>query len=76
MKKLEMIGQLADLKEIDYKNTLSISVLLELLIEKNLITRQDFVRKARELEAATLAEIILSRRSQTPVSSSPSQLNP
>ncbi|SEO70130.1 hypothetical protein [Propionispora vibrioides] len=76
MKKLEMIGQLADLKEIDYKNTLSISVLLELLIEKNLITRQDFAQKARELEAATLAEIILSRRSQTPVTSSPSPLNP
>ncbi|CUH94406.1 hypothetical protein P22_0472 [Propionispora sp. 2/2-37] len=62
MKNLDMMAQLADLKDTDYKNTLAISVLLELLVEKNILSRQDFAKKARELEAVTLAEILSARR--------------
>lgn len=55
---VDIIGQLADLKDTDYKNTLAISTLLELLIEKNVFTREEFSHKAGILEKITLKEII------------------
>lgn len=61
---LDIAGQLAELKDVDYKNTLAISVLIELLIEKGLFTRQEFAQKALELESASLAEVIIKRRSE------------
>ncbi|QDR81931.1 hypothetical protein [Sporomusa termitida] len=61
---LDIAGQLADLKDVDYRNTLAIAVLIELLIEKGLFTRQEFMKKSREMESASLAEIILKRRSE------------
>lgn len=61
---LDITGQLAHLKDIDYKNTLAITVLIELLIDKGIFTRQEFTRKAQELESASLAEIIMKRRSE------------
>lgn len=61
---LDIAGQLADLKDVDYKNTLAIAVLIELFIDKGLFTRQEFARKAQELESASLAEIILKRRAE------------
>jgi len=54
---IDIISQLADLKEIDYRNTLAIATLIELIIEKGLCTRQEFTRKAKELDAATVSEI-------------------
>ncbi|HAK72927.1 MAG TPA: hypothetical protein DCP36_03860 [Sporomusaceae bacterium] len=59
---VEVVGQLADLKSVDYRNTLAISVLIDLFIDKGLITRDEFVRKAAELEGETIAEIIMKRR--------------
>ncbi|BBB91723.1 MAG TPA: hypothetical protein PKA28_08835 [Methylomusa anaerophila] len=61
---LDAAGQLADMKDIDYRNTLAISVLIELLIEKGIISRQEFGQKGQELERASLAEIIIKRRSE------------
>jgi hypothetical protein len=62
--KLEIMGQIADLKDIDYRNTLAISVLIELLIEQGLFTRKQFAQKARELETQSWAEL-MSRRKKT-----------
>ncbi|SDF62494.1 hypothetical protein [Sporolituus thermophilus] len=62
MNTIDIIGQIADLKTVDYRNTLAISVLIELLVEKGLFTRQEFAAKAAELEQTSLAEIILKRR--------------
>ena len=59
---VEVVGQLADLKSVDYRNTLAISVLIDLLIDKGMITREEFVRKSAELEGETMAEIIMKRR--------------
>lgn len=64
MDMLDIVGQLADLKDVDYKNTLAIAVLIELLIDKGVFTRQEFTQKAQELESASLAEIIIKRRSE------------
>ncbi|AIF53628.1 hypothetical protein [Pelosinus sp. UFO1] len=59
---INIIGQIADLKDTDYKNTLAISTLLELLIEKNFFNREEFAHKALELENATIREISTLRR--------------
>lgn len=61
---LDIADQLASLKDTDYKNTLAISVLIELFIDKGLFTRQEFSKKALELESASLAEILSKRRSE------------
>ena len=57
MNKLEVIGQIADLKETDYKNTLAIACIIELLIEKGIISRNDISKKAFFLENLTLDQI-------------------
>lgn len=62
MNDIDMIGKIADLKDTDYKNTLAITVLIDLFIEKGLFTREDFAHKSWELEKATLAEITAQRR--------------
>ena len=59
---VNVIGQIADLKDTDYKNTLAITTLLELLIEKNFFSREEFAHKATELENATVREISLQRQ--------------
>jgi hypothetical protein len=59
---LEIAGHIADLKDTDYKNTLAVAVLVELLVDKGVFTREEFALKARELEQASLAEILASRR--------------
>ncbi|HYE82451.1 MAG TPA: hypothetical protein VEG39_09835 [Clostridia bacterium] len=62
MTKLDMISQIADLKEIDYKNTLAITSVIELLIEKGILEKQEVAIKAQFLEDQTMAEIKRSSR--------------
>jgi capsid portal protein len=57
MTKLDIVGQIADMKEIDYKNTLAIASIIELLIDKGVINRNDIALKAHKLENITLDEI-------------------
>lgn len=64
MNSIDLVGQIADLKDTDYKNTLAVAVLIELLIDKGIFSRQEFAQKAREIEQATLTDIIAWRRSQ------------
>ncbi len=48
-----MLGaEIADLKDIDYRNTLAICTLIELLCDRGLICREDFAAKARALDLA------------------------
>lgn len=54
MTKVDIIGQIADLKEIDYKNTLAIASIIEVLIDKGIIDRNDIAKKANDLENMTL----------------------
>jgi hypothetical protein len=62
MNKLDVIGQIADLKEIDYKNTLAITSVIEILIEKGIIDRYEIAEKAQFLENQTLSEIKRNKR--------------
>jgi len=57
MTNLDIVGQISDLKEIDYKNTLAIASIIELLIDKGIINRNDIALKAMKLENMTLDEI-------------------
>ena len=50
------------MKQVDYRNTLAVSTLIDLLLAKGIITREEFARQAAELEDATMAEIIKARR--------------
>ncbi|MBQ8682351.1 MAG: hypothetical protein IJ510_01340 [Selenomonadales bacterium] len=52
-----VFSQIADLKETDYKTTLAITALIELLIQKNLITPQELSREATALEAEAEQEL-------------------
>ena len=56
---IDILGQIADLKEIDYKNMLALAALVELLIDKKIITAQEIAGKTRDLELANLADITL-----------------
>ncbi|GAC41707.1 hypothetical protein [Paenibacillus popilliae] len=47
---VNMVGQLADLKEDQYRLTLALSTLIELLVEKGLVTDADIARKAHEVD--------------------------
>lgn len=59
---LDIFGQIADMKEVDCKNTMAIAVLIDLLIEKGYFTRQEFAAKAEQLGNETLTEILLRRK--------------
>lgn len=51
---VDMIGKLADLKEEHYKNTLVLSAIIELLIERKIVTSQEITLKAAELDMESI----------------------
>jgi hypothetical protein len=54
---VDLIAQLADLKEVDYKNTLVLTALVELLVEKGILERKDVIQKARQLDVDLSVEL-------------------
>ncbi|HBM81669.1 MAG TPA: hypothetical protein DD426_12695 [Clostridiaceae bacterium] len=59
MNNIDIISELADLKEIDYKNTLAIVSIIELLIEKKIITRTDISKKSQFLDNLSVNQLKL-----------------
>ncbi|WP_134702343.1 hypothetical protein [Ammoniphilus sp. YIM 78166] len=55
---VEVIAQIADLKEVDYKNTLVITALVELLVEKGVLSRQEILSKAQQLEVDLTLDLL------------------
>lgn len=49
LEQVSFVAKLADLKEDYYRNTLAVSALIELLIDKGIITRQEIEQKAAQL---------------------------
>ncbi|GIP35989.1 hypothetical protein [Paenibacillus sp. J2TS4] len=47
---VDLIGKLADLKEEHYRQTLVLSSIIELLIDKGVITREEIEAMARKLD--------------------------
>jgi hypothetical protein len=48
---LRLWATIADLKETDYKNILAVTSLIDLLIQKGLITREELSARAQHLDA-------------------------
>ena len=45
----EFASELLDLRNIDYRNTLAITGLIELLLDKSLITKEELAQKVKAL---------------------------
>jgi hypothetical protein len=58
---IDVYAQLGDLKEVDYRNTLAIATLIEILQEKGLITRREFSQMAQHLDTMTIEELKILR---------------
>lgn len=52
---IDLFARIADMKDVDYRNTLAISALIELLIEKGLFTREEFQATATRLDGLSAA---------------------
>lgn len=50
VEEVDLVGKLADLKESHYNNTLCISALLELLVEKEIITMDELSARMKDLD--------------------------
>ena len=70
MNDIDVIAQIGDMKDIDYRNTLAIASVIEVLIEKGIIDRNDIARKARQLDSMSIEEIHSMRKSSLRYSSS------
>lgn len=58
---VQLAAKLADMKEEQYRTVLTLSSMLELLIDKGLLTREELTAKAAALDAE-LDELIFSPR--------------
>ncbi|WP_249860285.1 nitrile hydratase subunit alpha [Paenibacillus konkukensis] len=56
MEQVDWIGKLADLKLAHYQNSLIVSALIEVLVEKGIITAQDIAAMSEQLDAAFTPE--------------------
>ena len=61
MNEIDILAQLGDMKEVDYRNTLAIASIIEVLVDKGIININDIPIKAKELDSMSLEEIRLKR---------------
>lgn len=61
MNNLNILSQLSDMKEVDYRNTLALASIIELLVDKGIINRNDIAIKAKELDNMSIDDIKLKR---------------
>lgn len=57
MDEINMIGKLAELKEAHYKNTLLLHAMMDLLIEKKVMTSDELSARMAEIDHASLASL-------------------
>ena len=55
---INIMSQLSDMKEVDYRNTLALASIIEVLLEKKLITREDISKKATLLDQMAMDEYL------------------
>lgn len=51
MNEVQLIAKLADLQETDYHNTLVLHALIEILVAKGMLTHDELISKAKELDS-------------------------
>ncbi|MTI48747.1 hypothetical protein [Sporosalibacterium faouarense] len=61
MNELEILAKLGDMKEVDYRNTLALASIIEVLVDKGVINRRDIATKAKELDSMSIEDIRLRR---------------
>jgi hypothetical protein len=76
---VRLLACLADMKEIDYRNTLAVASLIELLVERGVVDPEALARKARQLDAqipagAASAVVPLARARRRPPAAEPGVL--
>lgn len=55
LQEVHLAAKLADLRAADYQHSLLLDTIIELLIEKNVLTREELQAKARQLDEQPLA---------------------
>jgi hypothetical protein len=65
MNDIDMVSQIGNMKEIDYRNTLAIASVIELLIDKGILERNEIAKKARLLDEMTAEEIAYLNRKKS-----------
>lgn len=58
---IDVYAQLGDLKEVDYRNTLAIAAMIEILIAKGFIDRREFAQMAQRLDSMSIDELKILR---------------
>lgn len=66
MNQLEVIGQIADLKDVDYKTNLLLAALIELLAEKGAIEKNELRAKTAAMDFISELEILAQKESPAP----------
>jgi hypothetical protein len=62
MDQVNMIAKLADLRDTDYQNTLVLHALIEILIEKGVLTREELLAKVRQMDTQLDDELQLDQQ--------------
>lgn len=70
MNSIDIVAQIGEMKDTDYRNTLAIASLIEVLIEKGIIDRNDIAIKARQIDSMSIDEIYLMRKASLNYNSS------
>ncbi len=52
--RIDLYATLGDMKDVAYKNALAVSALIELLVEKGVISREEFADRAQRLDSGSV----------------------
>ena len=52
MSDIDILSQIVNLKEDDYKNTLILTGIIEILVEKKIISKNDLIEKVKEIDTS------------------------
>lgn len=54
---INIFAQMGDIKEVNYRNTLAIATIIELLCEKNIINKHEFYKLAHKLDTMSTEDL-------------------
>jgi hypothetical protein len=57
MNQVDLIGKLANLKEEHYRNTLVLSAIIDILVEKDILTTKELSEKAAKLDNNAIHQV-------------------
>ncbi len=50
MSEVNLLASLADMKEVDYKNALLLTALIDVLMEKDILSQSDLAEKIKKMD--------------------------